>query len=152
MRSQLGAVAIGLVGSLSPVLGVADSAAALVVHVLAVRATENGPSDPELASLRPHLRRLAGYRSFRMVQDEKRACPWRNDTSFALPGGRSLLLVPKGMEDEAVAMQVRLLDGRRRLMDTQVRLRNHGTMVFGVGRDARSGAGALLILLRVEEE
>src|SRR5262249_61609288 len=72
--------------------------------------------------------------------------------NFDLGGGHKLVLLPKGMEDQRVMMQVRLLDGRRRLVDTNVRLVNGGTMVFGVGRDARGGDGALLILLRAENE
>ena len=48
-------------------------------------------------------------------------------------------------------MQVRLLEGRRRLVDTNVRLVNGGTMVFGVGRDARGGDGAVLILLHAQQ-
>jgi hypothetical protein len=57
------------------------------------------------------------------------------------------------MDDQSVMMQVRLLDGRKRLVDTHVRLQNGGTMAFGVGRDGRAGDGdgALVILLRAGE-
>jgi len=34
---------------------------------------------------------------------------------------------------------------------TDVRLRNRGTMVFGVGREPRGGDGALIVLLKAEE-
>jgi len=120
---------------------------------MTVHATEHGDSDAALAPLRPRLRRLVGYRAFRVVQEERRQCVWRSDVAFALPGGRSLQLLPKGMDDETVMMQVRLLDGRRRLVDTHVRLRNGGTMAFGMGHDGRVGDsdGALVILLRVED-
>jgi len=58
--------------------------------------------------------------------------------------------VPRSLSDDAVIMQVRLLDGRRRLVNTNVRLRNRGTMMFGVGRDPR-GDGSLIVLLKAED-
>jgi len=124
----------------------------LAIQVMTVRATERGPCDPQLEALRPRLKRLAGYRAYQLVGDQQRTVTWRNTEAFDLGDGRSLVLLPKGMVDERVMMQVRLLDGRRRLVDTNIRLANGGTMVFGVGRDARAGDGALLILLRAENE
>jgi hypothetical protein len=122
------------------------------IQVTTVRATETGPCDPKLEALRPRLRRLAGYRAYRLVGEQQRSVAWRSTEEFDLGDGRTLLLLPKGMQDQRVMMQVRLLEGRRRLVDTNVRLANGGTMVFGVGRDARGGDGALLILLRAERE
>jgi hypothetical protein len=124
----------------------------LDIQVTTVRAADSGPCDPQLEALRPRLRRLAGYRAYQLLGDQQRRVAWRNTEAFDLGDGRTLLLLPKRMEDQRVMMQVRLLDGRRRLVDTNVRLANGGTMVFGVGRDARGGDGALLILLRAEHE
>jgi hypothetical protein len=124
----------------------------LAIQVMTVRAMERGPCDPQLEALRPRLKRLVGYRAYQLVGDQQRTVAWRNTEAFDLGDGRSLVLLPKGMADQRVMMQVRLLDGRRRLVDTNIRLANGGTMVFGVGRDARAGDGALLILLRAENE
>jgi len=124
----------------------------LDIQVTIVRALEAGPCDPQLESLRPRLRHIAGYRAYHLLGEQQRRVAWRNTEAFDLGDGRTLLLLPKRMEDQRVMMQVRLLDGRRRLVDTNVRLANGGTMVFGVGRDARGGDGALLILLRAEHE
>lgn len=121
---------------------------ALTVQVTAVRAAESGPSDPELVSMRPRLRRLVGYRAFQIVTREVRPCDWRAETRFVLPGGRLLQLLPKGNDADVVKMQVRLLEGRRRLVDTNVGVMNGGTMMFGVGRDPRMGDDALIILLK----
>jgi hypothetical protein len=54
------------------------------------------------------------------------------------------------MRDQAVVMQVQLLDGRRSLVDTDVRLQNRGVMLFGVAQDAGAAGGALIIMLRAE--
>jgi hypothetical protein len=149
---MLGAAVAALTGGLLVLPAAAAETQNLDVQVTTVRAAERGPCDPQLEALRPRLRRLAGYRAYQLVGDQQRRVPWRNTEAFDLGDGRTLLLQPKGMEDKRVMMQVRLLDGRRRLVDTNVRLPNGGTMVFGVGRDARRGDGALLILLRAEHE
>jgi hypothetical protein len=123
---------------------------ALEIQVTSVRAAESGPSDPRLVSLRPRLRRLVGYRAFQVVSKETRTCDFRSEAYFGLPGGRRLQLLPKGYDDDGVRMQVRLLEGRKRLVDTNVRVPNGGTMIFGVGRDSKVGDAALLVLLKAE--
>jgi len=70
---------------------------------------------------------------------------------FAIPGGRMLHVVPKAMRDQAVVMSVKLMDGSRALVDTDVRLQNRGVMLFGVGQDSRAAEGALIIMLRAED-
>jgi len=145
-------VATGLGVALLASVALADASAAdgLRIQVTAVRAAESGPSDPQLVSLRPRLRRLVGYRAFQIVTREERPCDWRAETRFALPGGRQLQLLPKAIDGDVVKMQVRLLEGRRRLVDTNVGVMNGGTMMFGVGRDPRLGDDALIILLKAE--
>ena len=71
---------------------------------------------------------------------------------YAMPTiGTFMQLLPKGMDGrDVVKMQVRLLEGRRRLVDTNVGVMNGGTMMFGVGRDPRMGDDALIILLKAE--
>ena len=126
----------------------------LEVQVTAVRATERGPSDAELTHLRPRLRRLAGYHSFRVMHQESRRCGWRTSQAFVIPGGPLVSILPKGVRDDLLVMQVTLREGKRTLVDTDLRLQNHGTMLFGVGADAKEADGALIILLRaaVEDE
>lgn len=150
MRPALLGAAVILAGGLSAVPAVeADD---LDIQITTVRAAERGPCDPQLEALRPRLRRLVGYRAYQLVGDQQRRVAWRSTEAFDLGDDRTLVLLPKRMDDGRVMMQVRLLEGRRRLVDTNVRLLNGGTMVFGVGRDARGGDGALLILLRAERD
>lgn len=139
-----------LVAALGMAPALAAASDALRIQVTAVRAAESGPSDPELVSLRSRLRRLVGFRAFRVVNQEIRDCDWRSESRFTLPGGRHLRLLPKGYDDDGVNMQVRLLEGRKRLVDTNVRVLDGGTMMFGVGRDPRIGDDALIILLKAE--
>ena len=143
-------VALGLAAGALVLLAVAR-ALALEVQITTVRASERGPSDAQLVDLRPRLRRLVGYRSFQIVREERRRCAWETSEEFALPGGRLLHVLPKGMRDQAVVMQVKLTDGSRALVDTRVRLQNRGVMLFGVDQDRRAAEGALIIMLRAED-
>ena len=142
--------ALGVALVASATLAQASPPEALRVQVTAVRAAESGPSDPLLVSLKPRLRRLVGYRAFQIVSREDRQCEWRSEARFTLPGGRKLQLLPKSLDQDVVKMQVRLLEGKRRLVDTNVGVMNGGTMLFGVGRDPRMGDDALIIVLKAE--
>ena len=152
MRVGVRPAVLGVAVGTLAVLSAAALCQALDVQITSVRATERGPSDPELVALRPRLRRLVGYRSFQIMQRERRRCTWQTGEAFTIPGGRLLRVVPKSMRDQAVVMQVKLLDGDRSLIDTVVRLQNHGVMLFGVDDDRRVEDGALIIMLRAEEE
>jgi len=142
---------VGVAAGVFSVVAMAALAHALEVKITTVRAAEHGPSDAQLVALRPRLRRLVGYRSFQIVGEEQRRCAWQSTEAFIIPGGRLLNVVPKGMRDQAVVMQVKLLDGSRALLDTDVRLQNRGVMLFGVERDAHDMDGALIIILRAED-
>jgi hypothetical protein len=132
------------------IVGVAGVAGAIDVQITTVRAAAHGPSDAQLLSIRPRLRRLVGYRSFQIVQEEHRRCNWQTQEAFTIPGGRLMHIVPKGMRDQAVAMRVKLVEGPRELVDTDVRLQNRGIMLFGVDEDTGQ-PGALIIIIRAEE-
>ena len=123
---------------------------ALDVQITAVEASYEGPSDPRLMQLRPRLRRLVGYRAFRVIQDERRNCKWRSPAAFALPGGRLVQIMPKGMRADEVMMHVQVIHGPRALVDTDLRLQNRGVMLIGVDDDVQD-PGVLLIMLRAEE-
>jgi hypothetical protein len=146
----LGAAAV----SIFSLIGIAW---AIDVQVISVRASAHGPSDAQLLSMRPRLRRLIGYRSFQIVRQERRRCDWQARQAFKIPGGRLMHVVPKGMRDQAVVLQVKLVDyagaprpGGQELVDTDVRLQNRGVMLFGVDEDAEDSS-ALIIMLRAEE-
>jgi hypothetical protein len=142
------AAALGLALAATAATALAGQAYGLRIEVTAVRAAESGPSDPQLGGrMRAELRSLVGYRAFQIVNREERPCSWRTEARFALPGGRRLQLLPKGRDNDVVRMQVRLLEGRRRLVDTNVGVRNGRMMMFGVGRP---GDDALIIVLKPE--
>jgi hypothetical protein len=149
LRSRV-RLAVGLAVGVLTLRPPVATAGHVTLQVTTVQATDSGECDPSLEPLRARLRKVAGYSSYRALTDERRTVGWHSEEEFQLPGGRSLLLWPKSMQDHRVVLQVRLLDGTRRLVDTQVRLQNRGFMVFALGRDGHMGNGATLILVRAE--
>jgi len=143
--TRIAAAVIALGCALAAEAAIAED---VMLQVVTVKAREHGESDPELRTLRPRLRRLVGYRSYRMVEDQQRGCAWQVPQQFRLPGGRVLVLLPERLTDHRVIMQVRLLQGDERLVDTDVQLRNQGTMFLALGRNGRTSDGALLIMLK----
>ena len=131
------------------IIGVAGVAGAIDVQITTVRASDHGPSDAQLLAIRPRLRRLVGYHSFQIVREEHRRCNWQSQEAFKIPGGRLMHIVPKGMRDQAVAMQVKLVEGPRELVDTDIRLQNRGIMLFGLDEDTAE-PGALIIIIRAK--
>ena len=85
-----------------------------------------------------------------LVREERRQCAWQATEAFKIPGGRLLHVVPKRMHEQTVAMQVKLIDRRRPLVDTDFRLQNRGVLLFAVDRDVR-GVEPLIIVLKAEE-
>lgn len=158
IRGEVSGLVAGVVGVIAlcgpaAAAETCESAAAgdtVAIRVMAVEAGKGTSCDPRLEYLRSRLRKVVAYRSFRLVDDMRREVVWQDPETFPLPNGRELVLLPKRREDHQVLLQVRLLDGRRRLVDTIVRLRNRGEMVFAVENDA-AAEQALLVVLRAED-
>lgn len=145
------AVALSFLGGLSASVPASVSAEELRIQVITVRATNAGPCDARLEALKPRLRRVSGYRGFEMVDDVSRTVGVRSETEVPLEGGRSLKLLPKRLSEGTVQMQVRLLDGRRRLVDTNLRMQNGGTMVFGLEPESNTAEEATLFVLKASD-
>ena len=148
---------VALVGLAAP-----DGVQAFQLQVTTVQAANTGKTDPELRRLRPRLKRVAGYRSYRLVRRTNRDCALRHEQEFILPGGEVLRLRPHRVSAGEVLVQIRLLDGARRMMDTLVRLpvmqnvdsraASSGGMVLGLGQESRLADEATLIVLRAVED
>lgn len=101
------------------------------------------------------IRRQLGafpYKSYRLVQEERRKVGWGTQADFTLPGGRMLQVVPKEFENERIALQVIILEGTSPtpLMNTALSIRNHGTLFFG-GRRHQEGILIIRIGAAAEE-
>jgi hypothetical protein len=115
------------------------------VRIDTVLASNAGKTfDPALASLRQPFVGLFPYSSYRLLQGEQRRVAWRREAEFLLPGGRYLVVVPRGYKDGRVQLSVMLIQGTRPLVNTQLSLKNHG--VFLVAGPHYQG-GVLIIAI-----
>ncbi len=85
--------------------------------------------DSALASLRQPFVGLFPYSSYRLLQGEQRRVAWRREAEFLLPGGRSLVVLPRGFKEGRVLLNVMLIAGTRPLVNTALALKNHGVFL-----------------------
>ena len=115
------------------------------VRIDTVLATNSGKTfDPALASLRRPFGSLFPYSSYHLVQNEQRRVNWRREAEFMLPGGRYLIVVPRGYKDGRVLLNVMLISGTRPLVNTALALKNHGTFLLA---GPRYGEGTLIVAI-----
>jgi len=100
------------------------------VRIDTVLASNSGKGfDSALASLRQPFVGLFPYTSYRLVQGEQRRVAWRREAEFLVPGGRYLVVVPRGYKDDRIQLSVMLIHGTRPLVNTNLALKNHGVFL-----------------------
>ena len=87
--------------------------------------------DPALARLKRPFTQLFPYSSYRLVQGERRMMPWRRSEQFLLPGGRYLVVTPRGISGDRVSLGIMLIQGSRPLVNTVLSLKNRGVFLVG---------------------
>jgi hypothetical protein len=118
------------------------------VRIDAVLASNAGTVfDSALKPLKRPFVSLFPYSSYRLLQGERRVVAWRREEVFMLPGGRYLLLMPRGVQDDRVSLNLVLMQGTRALVSTVVSLKNRGTFLVG---GPPHGDGVLIIAIGAE--
>jgi len=100
------------------------------VRIDTVLASNTGKSFEAPASLRQPFVGLFPYSSYRLLQGEERRLAWRREAEFLLPGGRYLVILPRGYKDGRVLLNVMLIAGTRPLVNTALALKNHGVFLM----------------------
>jgi hypothetical protein len=122
------------------------------LRIETVLATNTTPYfDDRLDDIRRQLA-VFRYKSYRLVQEERRRVGWGTQADFSLPGGRTLQVVPKHLVEERIALEVVILEGASPtpLMNTALSIKNHGTLFFG-GRRHQDGTLIIRIGAAAEE-
>jgi len=100
------------------------------VRIDTVLASNTGTSfDPALAQLRQPFVGLFPYSSYRLIQGEQRRIGWRREAEFLLPGGRYLVVIPRGYKDGRVQLSLMLIQGTRPLVNTALALKDNGVFL-----------------------
>lgn len=115
------------------------------VRIGAVIASNSGHGfDPELVALKRQFDSLFSYTSYRLIEKQSKNVGWGDRAAFDLPGGRFLLVIPRGYKDGHVSLKILLIDGSRPLVDTKLALRDRGTLLVG---GPRHQEGVLIIAI-----
>lgn len=119
--------------------------AGVEVRIDAVLASNSGTTfDSALKPLKQPFVSLFPYSSYRLLQGERRVMAWRREEQFMLPGGRYLLIMPRGVQGDRVSLNVLVMQGTRPLVSTVLSLKNRGTFLVG---GPPHGEGVLIIAI-----
>jgi hypothetical protein len=119
-----------------------DAPVTLTVQV--IHASNQGTAvDPALAKIKSQLSSLK-FNSYRLLETHPLVTKLGVKHTVALPGGRTLELYPYGLSGGSLELLVTIVDGAKRILDTTVRLPNHGTIVVG---GPAHGDGVLIVAL-----
>lgn len=143
--ASFGLQQVAFAGDSHPTATKSPAPNAVEVRIGAVLASNSGKEfDARLASLHRQFNTLFPYSSYRLVKEERQKVPWGTRVGFDIPGGRYVLVIPKGYKNNRVSMKVMVIDGSRAIVDTALSLRNHGTFLVG-GPRQRNGVLILSI-------
>lgn len=118
------------------------------LHVDSVLASNtNHGIDARLTPMTTRLRSLFNYSSYQLLSHNDGETNLGSQVSFKLPTGHVLNLEPRELDRGMIAMEMVLFEGDRPLMTTDLKLRNHGTLIVG-GRKFDEG---MLIISIVAE-
>ncbi len=140
--------AIGCILLTLPVLaqGQGRGGGQVVVTTRIVMASNTGGSNLNGADdewLRQTMR-MFPFKSYRLVQHEVRRVKMSGMEEFPVPGERHLLVQPTAYESGRVSLDVMLMEGRKILVNTALKLRDGGEFVVA---GPRHGDGVLFLVI-----
>lgn len=107
-------------------------------HVVMLRVDEiiaadtNEGMDKRLMPLGIRLESLFPFTTYRLVSRQVRRTECGRMIAFTLPGGWILHVRPNSVDKQnMIAMQLLLFQGSRPMMTTDLKLRNHGMLIWG---------------------
>ena len=104
---------------------------AVQLHIGTILASNEGDEfDKKLSKMKNQLE-VIKYRSYRLIKEESQKVPWHGNAAFEIPGGRTLMVMPREYRDNRLSLSVRLQEGEKPLLDTTVRIRNRGNFLLG---------------------
>jgi hypothetical protein len=104
----------------------------ILLHVDEVIAADTGLGvDERLLPMGLRLQSLFRYTTYRLISHQVSRTECGRMTAFTLPGGWIVHVEPSAVRDNMIAMELMLFQGARPMMTTDVRLRNHGTLIVG---------------------
>jgi hypothetical protein len=137
--------AIFLLALLLAAAAAAAAAKPVAVDIGVVLASGKGSDfDPSLSSLRPKLKEMFPYTSYRLIDRMRKTLAVGETGDFLLPGGRLLRLTPMTAPESKVRLAMQVLEGEKNLLTTALGLSRGGMVLVG-GPPHESGVLILVI-------
>jgi hypothetical protein len=113
------------------VLLAAETAQQIQLRIGSILASNQSKEfDPKLAKMKKQLE-VFKYQSYRLIREDSQKAGWGTETTFEIPGGRSLIVAPQERRGNQVSLKVRLLEREKTLVDTNVTLSDGGNFLLG---------------------
>lgn len=96
-----------------------------------IAADTNEGIDERLLPMGLRLESLFRYTTYRLVSHQVGRTECGRMIAFTLPGGWIVHVEPNSVDDDMIAMELMLFQGARPMMTTDLKLRNHGTLIVG---------------------
>ena len=87
--------------------------------------------DARLSPVSHRLQLLFSYSSYQLLSHDDGEANLGNQVSFKLPSGHILDVEPRELDHDMIVMQMVLFEADKPLMTTDLKLRNHGTLIVG---------------------
>ena len=105
-----------------------------VIHA----ADGNHHIDAGLKDLATELGSVFRYTSYSLIQSKTMTLGYHQKGQVSLPGGRLLIVSPTSMDQQRIEYQINILKGKKRVFQTRIRLKNHGSITIG-GPEYKNG-------------
>ena len=87
--------------------------------------------DPSLKKIVSQLKSVFKYTSYRLLKDQKLKLHFNQKGRVNLPGKRTLIVMPSGMEGKRIRYQINIQKNNRSIFQTRVLLRNNSSITIG---------------------
>ena len=98
-----------------------------VIHA----STGPGHVDPSLNKIIPELKTVFKYTSYKLLKNQRFNLGFNERGRVALPGKRTLIVIPSNMNGKRIRYQISIKKNRRPVFQTQVLLKNNSSITIG---------------------
>ncbi len=98
-----------------------------VIHA----STVSNHVDPSLKRIISELKSVFKYTSYRLLNNRNLNLGFNEMGRVALPGKRTLIVIPSNMEGKRIRYQINIQKNRQSIFQTRVLLKNNGSITIG---------------------
>lgn len=110
----------------------AAGAGTIKTNIRVIHATSGTPHmDPSLKDLGHELQSVFKYTAYRLISSKRLNIARKTTGTVSLPGGRTLEVMPGGMQNNRIRFSIRILKNGKQVFTTDILLRNRSSITIG---------------------